>query len=183
MEAHILIGLILYTMAHIEQWFILLWCNVALLDKKKIFSPQVVQSGGKNIELAIIRRNQPLKVITLVYYFFLSLHLNAKVENRIVLRVFPIMAVRCYSRFFLIGHLHFYTSFFLANCFFCALGRSWRPKKSRPLWRRLKKRRRKRLRRRSRRNPLKAVNHTRHFLWLHLRQDSIDWLELLAKRV
>lgn len=24
---------------------------------------QVVQSGGKNIELAVIRRNQPLKVI------------------------------------------------------------------------------------------------------------------------
>ena len=38
------------------------------------FSPQVVQSGGKNIELAIIRRNQPLKVST--RSIILTLHLN-----------------------------------------------------------------------------------------------------------
>jgi hypothetical protein len=38
--------------------------NVVLWDNPLFFSPQVVQSGGKNIELAIIRRNQPLKVIT-----------------------------------------------------------------------------------------------------------------------
>lgn len=36
---------------------------------------QVVQSGGKNIELAVIRRNQPLKVInkanvTLLFLLF-----------------------------------------------------------------------------------------------------------------
>lgn len=32
---------------------------------------QVVQSGGKNIELAVIRRNQPLKVICSFFFFFL----------------------------------------------------------------------------------------------------------------
>lgn len=35
-----------------------------------ICAAQVVQSGGKNIELAVIRRNQPLKVIHLIYDFF-----------------------------------------------------------------------------------------------------------------
>lgn len=32
---------------------------------------QVVQSGGKNIELAVIRRNQPLKVIYCNFDFFI----------------------------------------------------------------------------------------------------------------
>lgn len=39
-----------------------------------ICAAQVVQSGGKNIELAVIRRNQPLKVIHLIYDFFLYIH-------------------------------------------------------------------------------------------------------------
>lgn len=34
-----------------------------------ICAAQVVQSGGKNIELAVIRRNQPLKVVHLIYDF------------------------------------------------------------------------------------------------------------------
>lgn len=46
-------------------------CNARLLEldmSDVLFSLdnhlQVVQSGGKNIELAVIRRNQPLKVIS-----------------------------------------------------------------------------------------------------------------------
>lgn len=38
--------------------------------------PQVVQSGGKNIELAVIRRNQPLKVMCRlcnVFFFYMLL--------------------------------------------------------------------------------------------------------------
>lgn len=37
---------------------------------------QVVQSGGKNIELAVIRRNQPLKVIHLLARKGIVHHVN-----------------------------------------------------------------------------------------------------------
>lgn len=40
-----------------------------------ICAAQVVQSGGKNIELAVIRRNQPLKVVHLIYDFLQCIHL------------------------------------------------------------------------------------------------------------
>lgn len=131
-------------------------------DNRLFFPPpQVVQSGGKNIELAVIRRNQPLKVIALSYDVQPYL-LNAKVVTRIVLCVFAIIFLFLLNSY---SSIHLST---LLISFSVLWGRSWSPKKSRPWWQRLRRRRKRRPRRRSRRNPLKAVNLTRHFLLVAL---------------
>lgn len=61
------------------------WQDVTCLRLYMICDTQVVQSGGKNIELAVIRRNQPLKVKLLIYDFCIFIFLQLSWHSILVI--------------------------------------------------------------------------------------------------
>lgn len=48
-----------------------------ILNLSTLWLLQVVQSGGKNIELAVMRRDQPLKVTVVVFNNIVHLHYSS----------------------------------------------------------------------------------------------------------
>lgn len=112
----------------VNKLWILEWDGEIEMLLITISCPQVVQSGGKNIELAIIRRNQPLKA---------SIPTFSKMQLGCMYWTLVVVCVHA-TKF----GLHY---------------RFLNPKRSRHWWQRLRKRRRRRLRKRSRRSLHRSV--------------------------